>query len=399
MTTPASRTRLSPAARRAQLLELGARLFATRSVDEISIDVLAEEAGVSRGLLYHYFGSKQDFRLAVIRHAVEDLVEQTAPPADGEPLERMLASLGVYVDYVLANLTLYRSLVRAAAGGTDEIRALYDEGRFALTDRIFREDAEGEIVKDTPQSRLVVRGWSAMAEEMVLTWADDPSVMTRDELLSVLALYAPAESLSQADKRILPPCRSLSVSGNPPHRLPARDAGIIPDRCGSIRCSRCTALRSVVRRPTSSYRPHSLLKFGYRRMPDWLSIHEPVLINTVGHAAGAVIFGILLYFLVAGRQRAWLPSIAAALAMLWNVGSLVTLAAGPKEGSLADIAAAASFSVLSLLPAVLAPHLARPPRQKDFGAGLRLSAQLPSLCTWRTSSPALPASTTRRCCS
>ena len=192
MTTPTARTRLSPAARRAQLLELGARLFATRSVDEISIDVLAEEAGVSRGLLYHYFGSKQDFRLAVIRHAVEDLVEQTAPPADGEPLERMLASLGVYVDYVLANLTLYRSLVRAAAGGTDEIRALYDEGRFALTDRIFREDAQGEIVKDTPQSRLVVRGWSAMAEEMVLTWADDPSVMTRDELLGILALSLPA---------------------------------------------------------------------------------------------------------------------------------------------------------------------------------------------------------------
>lgn len=192
MTTSPARTRLSPEARRAQLLELGARLFATRSVEEISIDVLAEEAGISRGLIYHYFGSKQDFRLAVIRHAVEDLVAQTAPPAEGEPLERMLISLGVYVDYVIANLTLYRSLVRAAAGGTDEIRALYDEGRFALTDRIFREDAQGEILTDTPQTRLVVRGWSAMAEEMVLTWADDPTVMSRDQLLGVLALSLPA---------------------------------------------------------------------------------------------------------------------------------------------------------------------------------------------------------------
>lgn len=192
MTTSTARTRLSPAARRAQLLDLGVHLFATRAVDEISIDVLAEKAGVSRGLLYHYFGSKQDFRLAVIRHAVEDLVAKTAPPGEGEPLERMLVSLGVYVDYVLANLTLYRSLVRAAAGGTNEIRALYDEGRFALTDRIFTEDAQGEIVKDTPQSRLVVRGWAAMAEEMVLTWADDPTVMTRDELLDVLALSLPA---------------------------------------------------------------------------------------------------------------------------------------------------------------------------------------------------------------
>ncbi|HVV45377.1 MAG TPA: histidine kinase [Bryobacteraceae bacterium] len=100
-------------------------------------------------------------------------------------------------------------------------------------------------------------------------------------------------------------------------------------------------------------------------MPDWLSIHEPVLINTVGHAAGAVIFGILLYFLIAGRQRAWLPSIAAALAILWNVGSLVTLAAGPKEGNLADIAAGASFAVLSLLPAVLL-HISIGRREKTI---------------------------------
>lgn len=191
VTTPPVRTRLSPEARRAQLLELGAQLFATRSVDEISIDLLAEQAGISRGLIYHYFGSKQDFRLAVIRHAVEDLVEQTAPPTEGEPLERMLISLGVYVDYVLANLTLYRSLVRAAAGGTDEIRALYDEGRNALTDRIFREDVQGEILTDTPQARLVVRGWAAMVEEMVLTWADDPSVLSRDRLLGVLAMSLP----------------------------------------------------------------------------------------------------------------------------------------------------------------------------------------------------------------
>lgn len=102
-------------------------------------------------------------------------------------------------------------------------------------------------------------------------------------------------------------------------------------------------------------------------MPDWLSIHEPVLINTVGHAAGAVIFGILLYFLIAGRPRAWLPSVAAALAMFWNVGSLITLAAGPKEGHLADIAAAASFSVLSLLPAVLL-HISIGRREKIISA-------------------------------
>jgi two-component system LytT family sensor kinase len=93
-------------------------------------------------------------------------------------------------------------------------------------------------------------------------------------------------------------------------------------------------------------------------MPDWLSIHEPVLTNTIGHGAGAVLFGILLYlFLVNWRRarqgRSRLPALAAALAMLWNVGSLIGLAAGPASGIVADVIVAASFSVLSFLPAVL----------------------------------------------
>jgi len=93
-------------------------------------------------------------------------------------------------------------------------------------------------------------------------------------------------------------------------------------------------------------------------MPDWLSIHEPVLVNTIGHCAGAVLFGMLLYFFLLNwrhdrEQRTKLPALAAALAFLWNIGSLVALGVGRQGGSAADVIVAASFSVLSLLPAVL----------------------------------------------
>ena len=93
-------------------------------------------------------------------------------------------------------------------------------------------------------------------------------------------------------------------------------------------------------------------------MPDWLSIHEPILVNTIGHCGGAVIFGMLLYFFLANwrrgpEERAWLPVLAAALAFLWNIGSLIALGTGPRGGAASDIIVAASFSVLSLLPAVL----------------------------------------------
>src|ERR1700684_4475541 len=93
-------------------------------------------------------------------------------------------------------------------------------------------------------------------------------------------------------------------------------------------------------------------------MPDLLSIHEPALVNTLGHCAGAVLFGMLLYFFLLNwrhdrEERAKLPALAAALAFFWNIGSLVALGVGRQGGSVADVIVAASFSVLSLLPAVL----------------------------------------------
>jgi hypothetical protein len=93
-------------------------------------------------------------------------------------------------------------------------------------------------------------------------------------------------------------------------------------------------------------------------MPDRLSIHAPTLVNTIGHAAGAIIFGILLYLLFNDWRRnpsgkPFLPSAAAALALLWNLGSMVGLATDPQSGFFADLIIASSFSVLSFLPAVL----------------------------------------------
>lgn len=190
--TSTTRTRLTPEQRRAQLLDLGVQLLATRSLDELSIDLLAEEAGISRGLLYHYFGNKHAFHEAVVRRAADELVAQTAPPADGEPLERVLASVTAYVDYVVANHEGYLSLVKGAAGGNESIRGIYEQTRSDMGDRVFREHPEGDIVPDTPANRLVVRGWTAMTEELVLSWIADPNGVTRDQLVAILVASLPA---------------------------------------------------------------------------------------------------------------------------------------------------------------------------------------------------------------
>src|SRR4051812_35395171 len=144
--------------------------MATRSLNELSIDLLAEEAGISRGLLYHYFGNKQAFHEAIVRRAADDLIAQTEPPEDGAPLVRLLVSLAAYVDYVLANFEGYVSLLKGAAGGNEALRAIYEEVRSVLAERVFVDSPAGPLIADNARNRLVVRGWSAMTEELVITW-------------------------------------------------------------------------------------------------------------------------------------------------------------------------------------------------------------------------------------
>jgi len=191
-----TRTRLSPELRKEQLLDLGLQLLSTRSLEELSIDLLAEKAGISRGLLYHYFGNKQDFHLAVVRRAADAVVRVTEPAPTGTSLERLAGSLEAYVDYVLANYEGYASLVRGAASGNPAMREIYEETRAALTDRIFAaagDDGLDELgVDDTAVVRLMARGWSALTEEVVLEWVRGGCQVPKDELLRRLTAALPA---------------------------------------------------------------------------------------------------------------------------------------------------------------------------------------------------------------
>src|SRR5664279_6506432 len=71
--------RLEVTVRREQLLEVGCELFASRPYDEVWIDHVAVHAGVSRGLLYHYFGNKRGFLHAIVEHETAAILSATEP--------------------------------------------------------------------------------------------------------------------------------------------------------------------------------------------------------------------------------------------------------------------------------------------------------------------------------
>lgn len=183
--TATRRVRLNPDERREQLLELGVQMLATRTLDELSVEALAEEAGISRGLLFHYFKSKQEFHRAVVRRAADELIRVTEPDPALPIDEQTASSMGAYVDYVADHYESYVSLVRGAASGDEQVRQIADDTRSALTQRI-TENLGSMGLQQTPAAELAARGWTAFAEELVVCWVAAPSV-SREELIRLLS--------------------------------------------------------------------------------------------------------------------------------------------------------------------------------------------------------------------
>jgi AcrR family transcriptional regulator len=182
------RTRLTPEQRRAQLLELGVRMLATRTLEELSIEELAAEAGVSRGLLFHYFSSKQDFHRAVVEEACAHLLEVTEPDPALPPPQRLRSSIEAFTSFTLDHRKSYISLVRGAAAGDAALRSVVESSRSRMAERILR-NRELLGLPDSPLLATAVRAWLAFAEEAAVQWPeDDPEAHTRlrDFLMATL---------------------------------------------------------------------------------------------------------------------------------------------------------------------------------------------------------------------
>ena len=174
--------RLTSAARQAQLLDLGRRMFLERTYDELSMDDVAEVAGVSKGLLYHYFPSKREFYLAILRSAVEEMLAIIEPDQGLVPAERLRRSLEGYLGYVESHAVSYRAVLRGGVGSDPEVVAIADRFRDAVYERIVES---GEIGPPGPALELAIRGWIGFVEAASLVWVErrEPSREVLADLL------------------------------------------------------------------------------------------------------------------------------------------------------------------------------------------------------------------------
>lgn len=195
----ATRTRLSREARQDQLLDLGAELFADRSYEEVHIEELAEVAGVSRGLLYHYFPTKRAFFAAMVRRESVRMLELTRTDPSLSILEQLNQGIETYLDYCRDHKMGVKAVFRGAASADPEIQAIIDEDIRLQTERILAAVEPGG--KPTELTKIAVRSWLQFMRNACHEWLDAKQVK-RDDVRDLCAhsLVATLLALPEASR-------------------------------------------------------------------------------------------------------------------------------------------------------------------------------------------------------
>lgn len=185
MTSPAPATRayrrLSVEERRRQLLAAALTLFAHQPPGEISLDDVAEAAGVSRPLVYRYFpGGKPQLYEAALRSAADELELCFTEPPSGPPTERLSRVLDRYLAFVDEHDAGFSALLRGGSvAETSRTTAIVDEVRRAAAEQIL---VHLGVHRPGARLRMMVRTWIAAVEAASLIWLDEDKQPPVDEL-------------------------------------------------------------------------------------------------------------------------------------------------------------------------------------------------------------------------
>jgi AcrR family transcriptional regulator len=183
---PTARRRLSPEDRRAELLALGAEVFGKRPYDEVRIDEIAERAGVSRALMYHYFPDKRAFFAAVVQDEADRLHEATNlfDPVGMTLFEEVKMGVLAYMAYQQLHpesaWAAYVGLGRSdpmLLGVTDEAKNRQMEHIMSRVSEVLASTVPGEKLESDVERdlRVIVHGWLAFTFEVCRQRIMDPT--------------------------------------------------------------------------------------------------------------------------------------------------------------------------------------------------------------------------------
>jgi AcrR family transcriptional regulator len=180
--------RLTSDERREHLLRVGVALVGRHGTADVSIEEIASAAGVSNGLLYHYFPTKDDFLLAVLKRSQEEMDERLARDPELSALEQFERNLDGLLRFVDEHAAGYLAVIQAR-GHEPRVQALTEKRRRGRVDELvalaaaLREQPRDAI--RTPLLVTAIEGWLGFSQAVIVRWLRDRA-LERDEVHRLL---------------------------------------------------------------------------------------------------------------------------------------------------------------------------------------------------------------------
>ena len=180
--------RLSGDDRREHLLSVGVDLIGRHGIDDVSIERIARAAGVSKGLLYHYFPTKDEFLLAVLARSQAEVDEHFERDPELSALEQFDRNLDGFLRFVDERAAGYLAVASARAS-EPRVQRLVESRRRERVDELVAlaaalENRPRELVR-TPVLEAGLDGWLGFSEGVILRWLRERKV-TREQVHSLL---------------------------------------------------------------------------------------------------------------------------------------------------------------------------------------------------------------------
>jgi len=168
MTTP-SFTRLDPGQRRDQILDAASTLFAARAYDEVSIEDIAGSAGVTRGLVHHYFGGRKQVYIALLERLGAQREERLRGPVGRGARARVADTVSRWLEWTEANRTIWLATIARGEDIADP------EVRRAVAGLVRRAVAllaahHADIAEDSPRLRHALECWTGLNRAATRRW-------------------------------------------------------------------------------------------------------------------------------------------------------------------------------------------------------------------------------------
>jgi AcrR family transcriptional regulator len=169
MSTTPRYSRLDPAQRREQILDAANALFAERAYDEVSIEEIAGAAGVTRGLVHHYFGGRKEVYIGLLERLGAQREEELRQPVGRSARARVADSVSRWLNWTDANRAIYLATMGCGEDIADP------DVRRVVTDLVRRAVAllttfHADIAQDSPRLRHALECWTGLNRAATRRW-------------------------------------------------------------------------------------------------------------------------------------------------------------------------------------------------------------------------------------